>query len=387
MFSDTYPRPYAVNSASGHPVAFTHGVFAGRTIRVEIEEIQKADLGRKYARKDKRPLDPPPVVLCRFFEYIDRGDGTSSQVELDPEEACSGAVCHAELFPVPVNVHEPKLDPPSSSSQRPSMLPSDRGEVSHTVPVLHDSRQYPHVLPSMNSPPPLCAPVTACQLPLGMTSTSTHCVDLSAPRFPHIVAWFGSYPIYEDSKCPALLAGATFVPGSIVEIGKERMLMFVFSDLSVKIEGTFVLRYRVFSLLSGFSHTVYKFSLAECYGGAFKVFSTKDFPGLRASSTLTKHLALHGVRVNRRESSRKRHKKYESGPDDEGDAHVEHAEAQEGPSLQSPATSSSPTTSYGSWEFTPASTMHPSDGSLRFRDSLDPAKELVEWPPSGGSEC
>jgi hypothetical protein len=53
-------------------------------------------------------------------------------------------------------------------------------------------------------------------------------------------------------------------------------------------EGTFMLRYRVFDLFSraeGHSDLMIQ---AECYGGPFRVYSTKEFPGLQASTELTK---------------------------------------------------------------------------------------------------
>ena len=58
-------------------------------------------------------------------------------------------------------------------------------------------------------------------------------------------------------------------------------------DLAVKREGRFVLRYRIFNLHSrtrdGDVHI-----LAECFGGPFEVYSTKSFPGLQASTELTR---------------------------------------------------------------------------------------------------
>lgn len=61
------------------------GPHTGKTIRMELFELQKADLGRKsvkglivhnrqltslirYAKVDRRPLDPPPVVLLKIYE-------------------------------------------------------------------------------------------------------------------------------------------------------------------------------------------------------------------------------------------------------------------------------------------------------------------------------
>lgn len=80
------------------PIHFTSGQFAGQTVRAELHEIQKANLGRKYvhpcfvfdssiltlsphryARVDRRPLDPPPAVLLRLFHVYH--PGTTRQAE------------------------------------------------------------------------------------------------------------------------------------------------------------------------------------------------------------------------------------------------------------------------------------------------------------------
>lgn len=103
-------------------------------------------------------------------------------------------------------------------------------------------------------------------------------------------------------------------------------------DLSVKIEGNFTLRYRAYDLCShvtieGSDNPVYPLQ-AECQGGTFRVYSTRDFPGLQPSTELTKvcllvinrrssfralpdemplqHLALYGVKVAVRPAERRR---------------------------------------------------------------------------------
>jgi hypothetical protein len=57
----------------------------------------------------------------------------------------------------------------------------------------------------------------------------------------------------------------------------------------VKAEGNFILRYRCFDLFSRVANSEGQTPVwAECYGGPFRVYSTKEFPGLRASTDLTK---------------------------------------------------------------------------------------------------
>ena len=59
-------------------------------------------------------------------------------------------------------------------------------------------------------------------------------------------------------------------------------------DIAVRREGVFVLRYRVFDIYSAVSGGDNSPIFAELYGGPFKVYSTRDFPGLDPSTDLTK---------------------------------------------------------------------------------------------------
>ncbi|KAI0372687.1 hypothetical protein BV20DRAFT_978121 [Pilatotrama ljubarskyi] len=359
----TYPRPQIVPSDIGQPVSFSGGIFAGRTVRAELEEIQKADLGRKYARKDKRPLDPPPVVMCRFYDVLHQDLGRLAEQQVDPEQIVLGAICHVDLFPIPSydepvpklkpGLHgafssaAPPVQPPSAGSNLPVPSVSQLWGIPSMPDVgmagLSQEGQGVSMLPPVQMPPmqtyapmpytqfnwlpsaapPHAGPVAAVpghstelpqfqaqgpvQPPPPDGSATAHHVDA---HHSDIVAWYGSYPIRENTKCTVMLSGSTFMNCSMLEHRGEKVAMFAFSDLAVKMEGTFVLRYRTLNVFSHSSTTSPDAGapiLAECFGGPFRVYSTKDFPGLNASTELSKRLALYGVRVNVRESERKRH--------------------------------------------------------------------------------
>ena len=53
-------------------------------------------------------------------------------------------------------------------------------------------------------------------------------------------------------------------------------------------EGVFILRYRAFHIFSGVPGSPHVPVLAELFGGPFKVFSTREFPGLEPSTELTR---------------------------------------------------------------------------------------------------
>jgi hypothetical protein len=58
------------------------------------------------------------------------------------------------------------------------------------------------------------------------------------------------------------------------------MLIFPFADLSVKAEGEFVLRFRVFNLLAVESAEEEQPMLSECVSKPFRVYGAKSFPGV-----------------------------------------------------------------------------------------------------------
>ncbi|KAI0774777.1 velvet factor-domain-containing protein [Trametes elegans] len=337
--SDQYPRPHGVQEHRFKPITFTGGYCPGRTYRVELVEVQKADLGRKYAKKDKRPLDPPPVICCGYFEVVPSGPGGKVQErKVDPELAALGAVCHVDLFPiqltykggladvhsqsmsttpvpvpVPATLHNGRWITPACSPEmarstlsgsyaalRPlgvreaeqSLMASSSEEcLYHSATFVRDTfnESRAATLPSLRQlapiigyPPTYGAPyaqVAVAPLPHTYEDTDT-------------VAYFGDFPIQESSICTNALSGSTFTQSSVIDYNGEKVITFVFSDLSVKMEGTFVLRYRTFNLFSQCPGPTPHPILAECFGGPFEIYSTKAFPGLRPSTELTRASAL-----------------------------------------------------------------------------------------------
>lgn len=59
-------------------------------------------------------------------------------------------------------------------------------------------------------------------------------------------------------------------------------------DLAVQREGTFIFRYRAFDIFSTTPGGQERPILAELYGGPFRVYSTREFPGLEPSTDLTR---------------------------------------------------------------------------------------------------
>ncbi|EDR08806.1 uncharacterized protein LACBIDRAFT_296250 [Laccaria bicolor S238N-H82] len=291
----------------GRPTYITSGQFQGQTIRVELEELQKAERGRKYARVDRRPLDPPPAVLLRVFEVNRTDSGRQWEREIKPESIRNiGIMCTVDLFPVP----ESLLSSDSSSST---------------------SQYYPRASMSTGADPRSAAPLT--YFPLHpYTTQDVHAEEAAMASFhiprrqplvrhlnpnevpKDVVFRLGNHLVTESSKLTPALVGEKFVEPTLVEHKGKKALVFVFGDLAIQREGSFILRYRaldIFTLSSGSNHPPI---LAELYGGSFKVYSTREFPGLEPSTELTRNFSNHGVRVTLRDAERKSKKRPNRGP-------------------------------------------------------------------------
>ncbi|KAI0745037.1 velvet factor-domain-containing protein [Earliella scabrosa] len=293
-------------------------------------ELQKADAGRKcvllhtnlnakaifplpsrltssslfrFARKDKRPLDPPPVVQVQFFEVL--GWGTSKQKEeeiLEIEATMAlGLLCQADLYPVGA-----ETDVDSDASPAESRAMTDLSALTLSSPRAGPSSQL--AVSAVYTSPPLRPKPPA--LTQHRDEGTTHATNTST-RANDVIAYYESIPITESSNSTDILAGARTISPVTIEHNQRPTLLFVFNDLAVQEEGTYALAYRIFDI---FSKTKDKGSgteripiIASCFGGVFRVWSTKSFPGLSPSTELTKRLALYGALVNVRsdESDRK----------------------------------------------------------------------------------
>ncbi|KAF7315898.1 Velvet domain-containing protein [Mycena indigotica] len=83
---------YQSTSGSGGPLALAHAM---PQLIATLNEIQTPQVGRKYGIKDRRPLDPPPVVQLRIYRPV---GNTTQEVQNYEFVDHAGFICYAELF-------------------------------------------------------------------------------------------------------------------------------------------------------------------------------------------------------------------------------------------------------------------------------------------------
>lgn len=265
-------HPSSPANLIGIPHHFTDGRFSGQTLRAELHEVQRPIYGRRFGAVDRRVLDDPPVVLLRLFNVYNAATDNEWEQEVQnySDVSLPGLLCMVDLFEFPRAMHAP--GPPFLGS-----IPDLRTAGTSYANMAPDPRYR-----------------------MGPT-------DYNLP--PDTLAFIDGCPITESCKRTMSLFGTKFVEPHKIGLTSQKnqqQIMFTFSDLAVRLEGYFILRYRVFDIFS--NATSYASArtpiLAECYGGPFKVYSSKEAPALKESTTLTKRLADHGVPVKIREKPR-----------------------------------------------------------------------------------
>lgn len=208
-----------------------------------------------------------------------------------------GLVCNVDIFPVPTAARDP-----STSAQG-----QHQSYASHQQLPEPSRPPFYHPLPNL----------TSIQLP-PLTLPTRPAIPQTAQQAPtpsqRILTYFWDQPITEDMNCTTALSGATFIQLATIEYQGHKALVFPFAvsrpfpsvpysmslttvpkDLAVKIEGQFFLRYRCFDIFSRTSGHGDLPIQAECFGGPFRIYSTKEFPGLQPSTELTKVMPMVDV--------------------------------------------------------------------------------------------
>jgi len=291
-----HPHPANPGTHIGEPILFSSGQFMGRRIRFELHELQKAESGRKYAKVDRRPLDPPPAVLLRMFEVCNTESHFHRQIQN------IGFMCTVDLFPVPDFVYQQRL---RASSSPPESSPEEHQGSRDNQPAYPYTYFPLHPYTSPNS--------SRSQIPFQLPRRQLMLGHLKESEIPSDVVYrVGNHLITESSKMTPAVVGEKVVEPALVDYRGRKALIFVFGDIAVRREGVFILRYRVFDIYSGTTGGEQSPIFAELYGGSFKVYSTRDFPGLEPSTDLTKSLSTYGVRVTLRDAERKSKKRNRS---------------------------------------------------------------------------
>ncbi|WVR03488.1 hypothetical protein IAU60_000479 [Kwoniella sp. DSM 27419] len=341
------------------PVLVKHGMFTGRWLRFALAVAQEPVLGRRKTEKDRRPLGPAPIVRFRAVECRRRRSGADdwNEEEVDTNSIePSHLICAAELassislaggsarssrtgksqvatqadqmrpaaqFDMGVVMTETQSVKKDGSGQANTsdhgaplemMTPSsvrereERGVPRPAVPAGRADILDPdwRLRPGAKPPPDLQSgsqasaqgvrsfPVDEGNSYQGSgTRTGTGEATSNSLR--------GASRSSVRNLYGSLHVAGVRVPAPAGGVGT----WFLFTDLSVRQEGTYSLRFRCFDLTAiGQDTDLAAPSLVECQSQRFKVYSPRQVPPLPKPTELAEHFAKQGFKLNTRKNER-----------------------------------------------------------------------------------
>ncbi|CAO3674661.1 unnamed protein product [Umbelopsis vinacea] len=228
--------------------------------RYRLEVIQHPLRARccGFGEKDRRAIDPPPVLQL-FVEGEDGEIKTVSSLDI------SFFLVQCDLF-------------------------SDDGTEERNI-VLH-----PSTVPNTHFTAVASSSSSSVSLPIGVSATSESLKYGSS--LSTVISLRNPSPT--RNLMGSLIANAV----QLENPQKGSGIYFVFPDLSVRSEGKYTLKFMFFDLAVGEPLTMSTQVQAEVYTESFTVYSAKKFPGMTESTELSKCFARQGIKIPIRKESR-----------------------------------------------------------------------------------
>ncbi|WVQ76260.1 hypothetical protein IAR50_005925 [Cryptococcus sp. DSM 104548] len=267
------PHPSSSHtSADDHTFAiytqplYIDGIYEGKLMKFALTVEQEPLFGRRKTEKDRRPLGPAPIIRLRAVECHDApgsADSDTNDVEADPVDYYH-LICAAEILPPSDQTTTGKRVSPvvPKTSIRPGKK-SGKAEKRRRQEMDSDEDATP--VPDANA----------------------HTGDLD--------------PVAERNLFGSLYVSAVRVPDLLGDMAT----WFMFTDLCVRQEGCYSLRFRCFdvSAITGPGSKPVP-HLAECRSQPFNIYPPRQMPGLPKPTELAEHFANQGFKLNSRKNDK-----------------------------------------------------------------------------------
>jgi hypothetical protein len=162
-------------------------------------------------------------------------------------------------------------------------------------------------------------------------------------------------------------------------VGEKEKAFFIFGDVSVKVTGTWRLRFTLFDLPFPCSRSICV-KLATTFSTPFNVVHSKDYKGLAESTALTRHFSDQGVRLRLRKEQRQTKRKMgEDSPSDPTEASPEDKRARYDGYTDPTDFSAGPVQPHHDASYTPGG-LHPLSEALLYPNG--PVQTFSQSPPN-----
>lgn len=235
--------------------------------RLHIRQQPVATRACAAGEKDRRPIDPPPILQMLLVDFDSKSDDDLELLQ-NPR------------YTVACLLYAVQKSGPEDEDEK--LIHS-----THMVESTAKRRRESH------------EDSVASLSPLDSGSSSPHPRSIQVLSGKTYVSPFYT-PIDPDPETapghPSSQPGrSSYITTSLTETSNIPATFFVFADLSVRTAGTYRLKFRLMDWGMAFETGKAQPILAETLSEPFRVFSSKDFPGMKESSVLTWKLKEMGM--------------------------------------------------------------------------------------------
>ncbi|KAL1967327.1 hypothetical protein VTN77DRAFT_3373 [Rasamsonia byssochlamydoides] len=237
------PQMFPLSPQSSPPAAASR-------FRLHIRQQPIAGRACAAGEKGRRPIDPPPILQLLLVDF-------------DPDSEADRLLLQDPRFAVGCLLYS-----------------VTRGQLVHCTHVVEPSAKVSagRTTRDSNSTTQGQHQWRSVQMLSGRSYVSPFYVDKEPDP--------ATAPAHPSSRTGDTVPASTTTPATF----------FVFADLSVRTAGVYRLKFRLMdwgrAMESGMSQPI----LAEVWSDPFRVYSSKDFPGMRKSTRLTERLRELGVK-------------------------------------------------------------------------------------------
>ncbi|KAH8704182.1 velvet factor-domain-containing protein [Talaromyces proteolyticus] len=225
--------------------------------RLHIRQQPIATRACAAGEKDRRPIDPPPILQMLLVDF-------------NPESEDDRELIQNSRYTVACLLYA--VDKPGPNGEE-NLIHSSHMPENRKHRENYESR-------NMTSDNIAGEPPRSVQVLSGKTFVS----PFYAPIEPDPETAPG-HPVSHNARTVRSMAEISHMPATF----------FIFADLSVRTAGVYRLKFRLMDWGMTFESGKAQPILSEIFSDPFRVYSSKDFPGMRESSALTWNLRQMGV--------------------------------------------------------------------------------------------
>ncbi|WVO14823.1 hypothetical protein L204_102462 [Cryptococcus depauperatus] len=283
------------------------GMFSGKHMRFSLTVEQEPISGRRKTEKNRRPLGPAPIIRLRMVECKESEETGYVEEEIDPGTleglnfVCVADICQTDAENAILSAsHAPFSSTVAENLQSIVQTPGIQSPSSKET-VAASAGPGPSTLTYRAG---VAAGDSQDDEKHEGADDSDRTVSENHLMKPTPAASSNAKPNAVAAKTRNLFGNLHVSGVRVTDLQGQMGMWFIFTDLCIRQEGRYSLRFRCFDITSVDPDGQPSPQLAECISRPFQIYSPRSVPPLPKPTLLAEHFAQQGFKLSSRNSER-----------------------------------------------------------------------------------